>query len=95
VVVAGARWKNLEAGFFLRNWEDGGMKWILELEASEFPGVMEKLADLESFADPILGDHKPFVNQDTVPFVKYGFARWYELEGELAVEWMLADRAFP
>ena len=70
------------------------MKWIFELEASEFPGVMEKLADLESFADPILGDHRPFGYQDMVEFVKYGFARWYELEGEVALEWMLGNREF-
>ena len=68
------------------------MKWVLELDASEFPEVMESLGRLNHL-DPE-GMMDPFGGTRSVDYVRLGLARWYELEGALALDWVVGNSAF-
>jgi len=68
------------------------VKWtilvgILEMEAGDFPGVLEELAKLGDSTDD-----DPFSDDPgAADFVTVATARWYELEGGAVLEWILTE----
>lgn len=63
------------------------MKWILELEAADFPEVLESLVKLR-----VPGDPDPFAaGPSSSDYLTVAMARWYELEGEIVLDWVLAE----
>lgn len=61
------------------------MKWIMELEAGDFPEILQ---ELEKLGDPKYAD--PFSNASpNADFLTVAMGRWYELEGEAVLEWIL------
>ncbi|MFT6178569.1 MAG: hypothetical protein ACI9NQ_000582 [Paracoccaceae bacterium] len=64
------------------------MKWILELGAADFPDVLIHLEEMS----PRGGyDPDPFATGPSIAeFLRVAMARWYELEGEAVLQFMLS-----
>lgn len=58
--------------------------WIMRLESGDFPDVLDDLAELGSFGEP-----DPFYSGSQAEYLKIGLCRWYELEGEMVLDWIL------
>lgn len=65
------------------------MKWILELESADFPEVLERLEGIEGMEgaadDPFAADS---AGSD---LVMLALSRWYELDGERVLEWVMEE----
>lgn len=58
--------------------------WIMRLESGDFPEILNDLAELGS-----RGELDPFSSHSEDDYLKIGLCRWYELEGNRVLDWIL------